>query len=102
MVAKVGYINQERREFLDRLLQILVLIDRADRLITAEFARIHAIVGDGGAGERYVESTSLREELDLSTLRKLIAYRRRFRAQRDQCIRKIKRFGHLGDPRAST
>jgi hypothetical protein len=100
MLEEAGHIHQERREFLDRLLQVLVLIERADQLIVAEIARVQENFGWGQLADDGANQASLAAELDLSTLRKLLAYRRRFRAERDRCISKVKQHGKLKGPRA--
>ena len=87
----LGYLHNhdlERREQLDRLFSVLALIDRADRLIVAQLARLHAALDGGEHPDRGITALSALKE-DIADLRKLIAYRRRFRAQRDRCLRRI-------------
>lgn len=81
----LGDIGQTRREHLDRYALHLVLIEKVDRLIAAEFARVFAI-SDGGNELRLAAHAS---EIDLSQLRALFGYRRRFRAARDRSLVKL-------------
>ena len=89
LTGAIGTIGQSRREELDRLLSILVLIDRIDRYITAELATLRVEVASASPAIADAGIGMLAPKPDISLLRKLIAYRRRFRAQRDRCLRRI-------------
>ena len=89
LVKTAGSIGQGKREELDRLLSVLVLIDRTDRAITAELARLHAALGMDGPNTAPAAIAPQAGPSDASTLRKLIAYRKRFRAQRDMGLKRI-------------
>ena len=89
LVTHMVDIGLRRREKLDRLLQVLVLIDRADRQIAAELGRLMvAYQGHGTASQGLAEGSPGRE-FDGSTLRRLVRYRIRFRAERDMCVRHV-------------
>ena len=89
LVNALGTIGHARREELDRLLSILVLIDRADRHIAAELAALHEMLASTKSSAATAPTGALAGQFDASTLKKLFAYRRRFRAQRDRCLRRI-------------
>ena len=89
LTGAIGTIRQGRREELDRLLSVLVLIDRVDRSITAELAALREAAGSANPAMAEAGAGALAPKPDISLLRKLIAYRRRFRAQRDGCLRRI-------------
>lgn len=88
LVAKLAPLDHYRREQLDRLLSILLLLERTDRLITEELSRL---LGSGSSTTEGDPAATRASDLTAaaSNLRKLHAYRRRFRAQRDMCIRRI-------------
>lgn len=90
LIANLAPLDHYRREQLDRLLSILLLLDRTDRLITEELARL---LGSGSSNIEGSPADSSAPALTVaaSNLRKLHAYRRRFRAQRDMYIRRIVR-----------
>lgn len=81
--------NQE--EHLTRLISALVQIDRVDGLITAEFGQLFAAFNCHcqSNGEEATATDAAR--MDASGLRKLIAYRKRFRAHRDMCLKRVLR-----------
>jgi len=81
----LGDIGQTRREHFDRYALHLLLIEKVDRLIAAEFARMLA-TSDGGDT---VQLTVPAADVDLSQLRALFGYRRRFRAARDRSLVKL-------------
>ena len=95
LVCSLEPMGHRQREQLNRLLAVLVLIDRVDRLITAEFDQVFAglDIGRGQPGDAHAQQVAAKT--DTSNLRKLIAYRKRFRAQRDMCLRRIIR-GDVG------
>lgn len=81
-----GFITQRRREHLDRLLESMLLVKRADRLIGEELAKLAWLVADD------VVTPDIDTNLvDLSRLQTLLAYRRRFSASRDRGIGEIVR-----------
>ncbi|HMT48436.1 MAG TPA: hypothetical protein PKE59_14980 [Novosphingobium sp.] len=81
-----GYITQRRREHLDRLLESMLLVTRADRLIGEELAKLAWLVADDVAPQDIDPNL-----VDLSRLQTLLAYRRRFSASRDRGIGEIVR-----------
>lgn len=85
LLTSLDPLGHARREQLDRLLSVLLLLDRADRAIIAQLARVHAVFGAGAPGEE----EPLADQADIATLRKLFAYRKRFRARRDMCLKRI-------------
>jgi hypothetical protein len=91
----LGVIGQRRRELLDRFVIDLVLIERADRLIAAEFARLFRF---GDVGPRLEVAL---DEPGLKRLRTLIAYRKRFRASRHRSILRMAAWGQSQGKRGS-
>lgn len=87
--ATVGIIGQNRREHIDRLIPLIMQIDRVDRLIAEEFARLRAQLF-AGAGSRDADNT---QSVDPSGLEKLLRYRRRFSAARDKCLVQLTKYG---------
>lgn len=85
LVSALEDVSYHRRDQLDRLASILMLIDMADRQITAAYAQLGAHFDEL---QRTEDRTQEAIEI-VATLRKLLAYRRRFRAQRDQCFKRI-------------
>ena len=89
--ATVGIIGQNRREHIDRLIPLIMQVDRVDRLIAEEFARLRGqLLAD--AGSRDADDT---QSVDPSGLEKLFRYRRRFSAARDKCLIQITKYGFL-------
>ena len=78
--AALEHIGQIRREYLDRYVLHLVMIEKTDRLIAEEFARILAV---RETGDRSLGLALPADAIDLSRLRALFGYRKRFRATRD-------------------
>lgn len=85
-----GYFSQRRREYLDRLLESMLLVTRADRLIGEELARLASLVADDAAPQDIDPNL-----VDLSRLETLLAYRRRFSASRDRGLTQIIRDSFL-------
>lgn len=85
--ATIGEIGQNRREHLDRLIPLIMQLDRVDRLIAAEFARLHAAMAD-----RFSPAGA---DLDLCALQTLFNYRHRFSAARDKCLVQLTKYGLL-------
>ncbi len=90
----VGQLGHGQREQLDRLLSVLMLINMADRQIAVELARLGELAtrasDEYSVGNQAGDcAAKVIEQVDVSTLRKLHAYRRRFRAQRDMCLKRI-------------
>ena len=84
-------LSAYQEEHLSRLLSALVLIDRVDRLITAEFVQLYAALACDGQSNGEEATSSDAAQIDASGLRKLIIYRKRFRARRDMCLKRVLR-----------
>lgn len=84
----LGHIGQRRRELLDRYIVNLMLVEQADRLTYAEVARLFRSDEEDGTMLN-VSAT----DLDLKMLRRLVAYGKRFRVTRDNCLLKLAAYG---------
>ena len=74
-------LTQRRREFLDRILGCMLLIDQADRLIVEEFGRLDAMLSGS--------DRELAQKFDPKRLGRLLKYRTRFRARRDLAFKRL-------------
>lgn len=74
-------ITQRRRECLDRILGCMLLINQADELIVLELERLHATVTGG--------LPPASEPFDAKRFKRLLQYRRRFRATRDRALSRL-------------
>lgn len=84
-------LSAYQEEHLTRLILVLVQIDRVDQLITAELGHLVAALDRGSKSNGKETTTSDIAIMNASGLRKLIAYRKRFRARRDMCLKRILR-----------
>ncbi len=80
-------LTQRRREFLDRILGCMLLIDQADRLIVEEFGRLDAMLS--GADREHAQ------KFDPKRLERLLKYRARFQASRDMAFKRLIVGAHL-------
>lgn len=74
-------LTQRRREFLDRILGCMLLIDQADRLIVEEFGRLDAMLS--GTDHDHAQ------KFDSRRLTRLLKYRARFQASRDMAFKRL-------------
>lgn len=93
VIACVGYLGIIRREAMDRALQSIMLLGQVDRLIAEEQAVIAAQLAAADFGQRLQAGS-----IDLDRLRKLMAYRSRFRASRDKALYRFTIDGIMTDP----
>ncbi|RYD94621.1 MAG: hypothetical protein EOP50_09230 [Sphingobacteriales bacterium] len=84
-------LSAYQEEHLTRLISVLVQIDRVDGLITTEFGQLFAAFDCDGLSNGQETPASDAAWMDASDLRKLFAYRKRFRARRDMCLKRILR-----------
>jgi hypothetical protein len=94
----LGNMDVRQREFLDQLGAVAIMLEKADQLLLAEASRLAGGLGlvPGEQGSPDGTDADGSAAATVSTLRKYAAYRRRFRAQRDQCLRKIGAASELG------
>ena len=74
-------LTQRRREFLDRILGCMLLIDQADRLIVEEFGRLDAMLS--GTDRAHAQ------KFDSRRFARLLKYRARFQASRDLAFKRL-------------
>lgn len=81
-----GLVSQGRREHLERSVESMLLVTRADRLIDDELAKLGWLFANDAAAREIDPGL-----FDLARLETLLAYRRRFSASRDRGIGAIVR-----------
>jgi len=87
----IGHLGVRRREFIDALGVVAILLEKADQLLFDEAVRFSNELGRLAREDSLwrADGEDAANTATFSRLRKYAAYRRRFRAQRDHCLRKI-------------
>lgn len=81
-----GNVDRIRRERLDELLLAWQQLDRVDTLIDNARARLFAGARNSASSQGPAFMNEEEPDAELRKLKRLHAYRRRFRGQRDRCI----------------